>query len=109
MLRRRRTGWWLWTILLGAGLAWTGCSMVEDYKARKAAGQDPEIAQLEQSRAELLALLPELTAHFGADDPSVQAVQYEVAQIEEMIELRRQMLRRQTQADRRVRRSMPRL
>jgi hypothetical protein len=108
MLRRRRMGWWLWVVLLGVGLAWAGCGIVDDYKTRKAAGQDPEIAQLEQSRGELLAALPELSAQFGPDHASVQAVEHQIAQIEEMIELRRQMLRRQTQAERRVRRNMPR-
>lgn len=108
MVRRWKKGLMLWVILLSGGLAWVGCTMVDDYKARKAAGHDPEIEQLEQSREELLAALPTLTAQFGPDHRSVQVVEHEVSQIEEMIELRRQTLRRQAQAERRVRRSMPR-
>lgn len=98
----------LWVVLLSGGLAWVGCGMVDDYKARKAAGQDPEIERLEQSRQELLAALPGLTAQFGPDHRSVQITEHEISQLEEMIELRRDTLRRQAKADRRVRRSMPR-
>jgi len=108
MVRRWKKGLMLWVILLSGGLAWVSCTMVDDYKARKAAGHDPKIEQLEQSREELLAALPTLTAQFGPDHRSVQVVEHEVSQIEEMIELRRQTLRRQAQAERRVRRSMPR-
>ncbi len=108
MVHHRKRGSLLWVILLSGGLAWVGCSMVDDYKARKAAGQDPEIERLEQSREELLAALPTLTAQFGPDHRSVQVVEHEISQLEEMIELRRQALRRQAQAERRVRRSMPR-
>jgi hypothetical protein len=98
----------LWVILLGGGLAWIGCGMVDDYKARKAARHDPEIERLEQSREELLEALPSLTAHFGPDHRSVQVVEHEITQLEQMIELRRQTLRREAQAERRVRQRMPR-
>ena len=60
MVRRWKKGLLLWVILLSGGLAWVGCSMVDDYKARKAAGQDPELEQLEHLDRSLAALDPRL-------------------------------------------------
>ena len=91
-------------VSLGAP-AWLGCSPTE-WQIRSAIAKDPQIRQLQETRDELAAERPALVDAFGPDHPSVGTLDYQVGQVDQMIELRQEMVRREWLARQRAARGL---
>lgn len=93
-------------LTLGAA-AWPGCSLTE-WQIRHAIAKDPQIGQLQETRAELFAERPALVDAFGPDHSSVRALDYQLEQLDRMIDLRRETVRREWLARQRATRTLHR-
>jgi uncharacterized protein involved in exopolysaccharide biosynthesis len=91
-------------VSLGAA-AWSGCSPTE-WQMRNAIAKDPQIRQLQETRSELSAERPALVDAFGPDHASVRTLDYQLGQVDQMIELRQELVRREWLARQRAARGL---
>jgi len=98
--------WFNLTSLLSVALvvaivSYPGCGAT-GWRLGQAAASDPDMQSLQKARADLTAQRAELIDAFGTDHSSVRAADHQLEQIEQMIELRRQQIRRELVAQRRA-------
>ncbi|MFQ6049190.1 MAG: hypothetical protein ACE5K7_07490 [Phycisphaerae bacterium] len=80
-------------------LAAAGCSL-PDWQLRQALAHDQRLADLAEQQTRLQLARPQLLAAFGPDHRAVKALDYQVRQIAQMRQQRREQIRRQTLARR---------
>lgn len=98
--------WFNLTSLLSVALvvaivSYAGCGAT-GWQVGRAAASDPDMQSLQKARVDLTAQRAELVDAFGTDHSSVRAADHQLEQIEQMIELRRQQIRRELVAQRRA-------
>ena len=89
--------------LVVAVVSYAGCSTTA-WQVRRAAASDSDIHSLQEARRDLTAQRAELIDAFGPDHSSVRTADHQIEQIDQMIELRRQQIRRDLAAQHRARR-----
>jgi len=88
--------------LVVAVVSYVGCGAT-GWQVGRAAASDPDMQSLQKARADLTAQRAELVDAFGPDHSSVRTADHQIEQVDQMIGLRRQQIRRDLDAQHRAR------